>query len=217
MLGFGVFSLVKATISFDPRERSKLRDAVCVVGFYLAYIVLVGGDFKGTGRFLIPILAPLAFLAVTGTGNLSKDSRGGLFRGMITGACIGCALPGFEQMRAYAEHFARTWERQTAIAELLEAQGFPETEFQLAIHGAGIIPYYSGLRTLDLWGLNDAHIAQAESDDFGEGRAGHERSDYDYALSRRPLVILPEPLVALPYPQLASASTPASAQKSRPV
>ena len=60
------------------------------------------------------------------------------------------------------------------------------------MHGAGIIPYYSDLPTLDMWGLNDAHIAQAPSEDFGTGRAGHERNDYAYVLDQQPLLILPE-------------------------
>ena len=192
-----------------------LRDSLCLAVFYSSYITLVGGDFKGTGRFVIPILAPLAVLGVQSIQGLVDEQRRWVLRSAIVVGALACALPGVLQMRLFAEHFHGVWERQRAVAELLGAQDWPESDYILAIHGAGIIPYYSGVPSLDMWGLNDAHIAQAESEDFGEGRAGHERSDYAYVLSRKPLIILPEPNVALSYPAWAFPEGPS--RDERPI
>lgn len=62
----------------------------------------------------------------------------------------------------------------------------------LAVHAAGILPYYAELPTIDMWGLNDAHIARAPVEGLGSGIAGHERADYAYVLGRRPALILTE-------------------------
>jgi hypothetical protein len=56
----------------------------------------------------------------------------------------------------------------------------------LATNTAGSVPYYSRLRTIDMLGLNDAHIAHREVDDLGAGWVGHEKRDGAYVLSRRP-------------------------------
>jgi hypothetical protein len=199
LLLWGLFSVLRKGRPGLPAS-PQLRDSLCLSLFYIAYIALVGGDFKGTGRFVIPILAPLSVLAVESIFVWLEEDGGEILRKGVAVVALGCAIPGLGQMSDFAEHFHRTWLGQRAVAEFLGSQDWPEAEYELAIHGAGIIPYYSGLRSLDLWGLNDAHIAQAESEDFGSGRAGHERSDYAYALSRAPLLILPEPDVTLPYP-----------------
>jgi len=57
----------------------------------------------------------------------------------------------------------------------------------------GIIPYYSGLPTIDMWGLNDLHIAHKQIPDMGQKRPmGHEKTDPIYAFQRRPTYFLDE-------------------------
>ncbi|MCK5799252.1 MAG: hypothetical protein KAI47_18800 [Deltaproteobacteria bacterium] len=56
----------------------------------------------------------------------------------------------------------------------------------LATCAAGAIPYYSGLRTLDMLGLNDVHIAHMTVPNMGKGFPGHEKGDPKYILSKRP-------------------------------
>ncbi len=55
----------------------------------------------------------------------------------------------------------------------------------IAVSAAGVIPYFSGLPTLDLYGLTDRHIARQP---FTELRAltGHMKWDSKYALARQP-------------------------------
>nr|HPG57960.1 hypothetical protein [Candidatus Wallbacteria bacterium] len=60
----------------------------------------------------------------------------------------------------------------------------------LAINTAGIIPYYSKLRTIDMLGLTNRHIAMSPADNFGAGPAGHEKGDGKYILSKKPDIII---------------------------
>jgi hypothetical protein len=60
----------------------------------------------------------------------------------------------------------------------------------VAVDAAGAIPFFSGLRSLDMLGLNDAHIARHHDESFGRGVQGHEVGDGDYVLSREPDIIV---------------------------
>lgn len=55
----------------------------------------------------------------------------------------------------------------------------------VAVAPAGAIPFYSGLRTIDMLGLNDLYIAHKKVK-MGKGRTGHEKYDNTYVFSRRP-------------------------------
>jgi hypothetical protein len=58
--------------------------------------------------------------------------------------------------------------------------------------GAGAIAYYSQRRVIDLYGLNDLHIAHLAVANMGQGKPGHEKQDPHYVLDRRPDYILAE-------------------------
>ena len=57
----------------------------------------------------------------------------------------------------------------------------------IAVDAAGKIPYFSGLRTIDMLGLNDRHIASIEG--VAYRRPGHSKTDHDYVLARQPDLI----------------------------
>lgn len=58
----------------------------------------------------------------------------------------------------------------------------------LAIDAAGKVPYYSGLPTLDMLGLNDRHIGHRKMPEQPFNVA-HSKRDPDYVLSRNPQLI----------------------------
>jgi arabinofuranosyltransferase len=64
---------------------------------------------------------------------------------------------------------------------------------------AGSIAYYMNLKVIDMLGLNDIHIARTEVENPGMGRAGHEKGDGKYVLSREPEFILLGNVAVLPY------------------
>jgi hypothetical protein len=55
---------------------------------------------------------------------------------------------------------------------------------------AGSIAYHMNLRVIDMLDLNDAHIGHTSTADLGKSRAGHEKGDGKYVLSRSPDYIL---------------------------
>jgi hypothetical protein len=183
-----------------PRE-AHLREAAAMVAFVVVYVLAVGGDFKGTGRFVIPVLPAVAVLAqravdelVSHRGNAYRD---GIFAGLAAAALL-ASVPGFQAMRGFAEHFATDLQDRMLVGQTLK-QKLP-ADTLIAVHAAGILPYYAELPTLDMWGLNDAHIARADVENLGEGIAGHERHDYAYVLSREPHIILTEKDLVTPVP-----------------
>ena len=58
----------------------------------------------------------------------------------------------------------------------------------LAINAAGIVPFLSGLVTIDMLGLNDVHIAHVLA--RGAAARGHEKHDGRYVVARKPDLIL---------------------------
>ncbi len=166
--------------------------AALVVG-HLGYVTAVGGDFKPTGRFVLPVEAAMAVLAAETVVRLAAAAAPGLRWGGLAG--IGAALIGgtvrlepgvaFQAEERHADFMARR-----AVGEFLRRSFPPDT--LVAIHSAGAVPYYSRLPTIDMWGLTDAHIARAPVPEFGTGLAGHERSDPVYVFGRDPALYLPE-------------------------
>jgi arabinofuranosyltransferase len=81
--------------------------------------------------------------------------------------------------RINAEYFA--------VGRWLRESFPPDTT--IATNAAGIVPYESRLRTIDMLGLNDAHIAHRAVS--GRGALGHQKHDAGYVLAQRPAVIFP--------------------------
>jgi len=74
----------------------------------------------------------------------------------------------------------------TALGDYLKQTAPPNAT--LAIDAAGVVPFISRLSTLDMLGLNDAHIAHTATA-TGEGVAGHEKTDPAYILAQHPTYI----------------------------
>ncbi len=65
----------------------------------------------------------------------------------------------------------------------------------VAVGACGAIPYYSGLVTYDVLGLNDRHIAHMTMTGPATDAFGHEKGDGAYILSRKPTILMPLPLL----------------------
>jgi hypothetical protein len=78
--------------------------------------------------------------------------------------------------------------RRMPIAEWLREHTPPGA--LVALNPAGVIPYFSKLRTLDQLGLTDAHIAREGKHFTNDFLYGHNRYDSEYVLSRRPDVLI---------------------------
>lgn len=179
--------LVLATPLAVSRRQGAAVSAACW-GF-LVYVASVGGDFKPTGRFVLPVVSLMgAVVAVSMAGRSTRLQVG-------VAACLGLAtiarLPVvLETAQQWAEVRHANLEARRVVGEFLAENMPPETV--LAIHSAGAIPYYAGLPTIDMWGLTDKHIARAPVPPHHNGLVGHMRGDPSYVFENSPDIYLPE-------------------------
>lgn len=171
-------------------SRRTLPLASLVLGV-LAYILAVGGDFKPTGRFILPILPAMAALGAESAALLALGERR-LQRLVPLGLLLLLSpyLLVLQQADRWGAERHANLEARRTVGRFLSENLPPDTV--LAIHSAGVIPYYARLTTIDMWGLTNRTIARAPALRFGEGLAGHEKSDPAYVFSLEPDLYLPE-------------------------
>jgi len=171
------------------------------IAAYLAYVVYVGGD-RFEFRFLVPLLPLFYWLLAEGIAliaSVGKVRQGvrriafvvaaGLALTLWVSTYLGSTRPeakktrydiaSIEEIRAYAERRAREGK---FLRELIERRLLPD-DLVLCVTGAGAVPYYSGLPTVDLYGMNDTTIAHMEISE--RGVIAHEkRGSSDYMRER---------------------------------
>jgi arabinofuranosyltransferase len=163
-----------------------------LINVYLIYILAIGGDDQAVfgPRFLIPLLPAIYILGIGGIMGLTSrlDYRGQrlLRAGFISALVCTFALWSSIERQGYLglqNTMNRGW---ITLGHWLAIQAHPDDT--LAADAAGIIPFYTNLYTIDMFGLNDLHIAHLDVT-TGQGLAGHEKSDPAYILNRRPTYI----------------------------
>ncbi len=169
---------------------ARLLAPLVIVVSWLAYIMLVGGDFMEF-RLLVPV-TPFLFLLLA---HLVCAQVAPLLRGQTAlVALLVVALLAWSSV-----HHARTFRTQTAdqaldsipaLADFYKV--YPDGDWSVignalrrelatadalvALDAVGAIPWYSGLRTVDQLGLNDAFVAgHGLRADASYRRPGHQR------------------------------------------
>jgi arabinofuranosyltransferase len=167
------------------------RVGAATAGLYLACVALLGGDFKPTGRFVHPVTPCLALLAGEAMVALGRRVQGagrwGLAAALLA-VGLGGGITAAREAGVSARDRHANLEARRTLGEWIAAYFPPDAV--LAIHSAGAVPYYAGLRTIDMWGLTDPHIARRPA--AGTGMAGHEKTDAAYVFGRRPALYVPE-------------------------
>ena len=175
----------------SPSRRRALAPVALVWLVSAAGIVAVGGDFRPTWRFLVWTVPLLAVLAAAGVVALQRRlpprAAPGLMAG-LTVATLAWTWVGTQPARDFAA------QRRSDLIVLREAAAHLDRLVPpgalIATGPSGAIPWYTRRATLDMWGLNDAHIARRIMPDMGLGSPGHEKGDGAYVLGRQPDVIL---------------------------
>lgn len=198
---FGGFMFVVPFVFLSPpmlwleRRRIWIGYSVASVLSYVAYVVCVGGDFKPTYRFLLPV-TPFLYLWLQESVALISDfleskltpsrAKAMVFIGVTL--CLCWTFVSTERARGFAASRRSVLPMHTAAGRWL-GRNFPPDSV-LAADAVGVVPYYSGLTTIDMLGLTDLHIAHMELPEMGRVMAGHEKGDGLYVLAREPTVIL---------------------------
>jgi arabinofuranosyltransferase len=191
------FWIVAAILGATAGLRSKgARTATIVVAgatvLHLLWAVSVGGDGLRVHRFQVPVLAPLAFLvgmSFRSGWTASQATRRLGIAGAIA-AILAMTLSEWalhsEFLKALDAASLTYQEGNERLGRYLARTRSPDT--RIAVAAAGAIPYYSGLQTIDMYGLNDAHIAH---EPFPKARGSRlMKWDNDYVLSLRPDLIV---------------------------
>jgi arabinofuranosyltransferase len=152
-----------------------------LLGFtLLGYWIYVGGDVFAE-RFLI-ILLPIGIsLFLRNINNFEGVRRSRLLIGFMV-----LYLTSQGIFVALDQRFVYSWnkyDRWMSVGLFLRERYKTET---IAVDGAGKIPFYSRLASIDMLGLNDEYLGHKPVDFF---LVGHNKFDADYVLSRHPDLI----------------------------
>ncbi len=205
---YGVFFLLGVVALGRPdRADQRRRDlrllALVVCLFYALYVVKVGGDFMGLYRFILPVLplgavvlaeasrrlyarlrlalgpwVPASALAMVAAGFLLGSAHTSRQALTYVGADNGIDMPAY--LKRYAEE-------RIPVGQWLGAH--KASDDFATFGGAGVIPYYSEIPGIDVFGLVDATIAHDPRMTVSN-RPGHQKWGSDeYLLSRKPTLL----------------------------
>ena len=205
---YGILFLVLLVLAgWPPATDRRRRDlfalsALVSVAFTL-YVLKVGGDFMGLYRFILPVL-PLGAVCV-------QEAARTLYRRLSTFVLRpALAMAGIAGAVAF---LVSSWSVSVQATRISSDRGIDSPGYlkdyvaqripvgiwlsknarpgQLAsVGGAGVIPYYSGMRSFDCYGLVDETIAHDERMTTGNPRPGHSKWVADwYLFSRKPDII----------------------------
>lgn len=184
------------------RSRSAALFAAIVLA-HLAFVVFVGGDGLPMYRFFVPILGLLCLLVAWGGDEalrllkFTSKSRVAVAAVMVA-ACVWAARPNFTGVQyRYVQRDVQEVAAWSAIGAWFKENAQPMQT--IGVVPAGAIPWFSGMRALDLLGLNDTTIAHTVVP-MGTGTAGHEKFNVDYVLERKPEFLLLGAYVLAPVP-----------------
>ncbi|MDN6855248.1 hypothetical protein QO207_01510 [Pseudomonas sp. CAN2814] len=146
----------------------------------VGYFIYIGGDIYFE-RFLLSVI-PVGLFAVL---HLAAGVRQTPLKfALPLFALLAGSLVLHEDARfSYRE---KTYDMWYALGRFLK-QANPS--YLLAIDAAGKVPFYSGLPSLDLLGLNDRHIGRRTMPANIKFFTAHSKFDPDYVLSRNPELI----------------------------
>jgi len=161
-----------------------------LVVIYLLYCVYVGGDVFPGYRFLTPVM-PLLYLCFAYGIREFSNHPSARIKNITSSFLIFCICFQVLQLN-FREDYNRIYidrvsEVGRKVGVWLRKHIPPSTV--IALNPVGAIPYYSGLKTIDMLGLTDEYIAHHAKRVESE-YAGHEIGDGQYVLSRKPDIIV---------------------------
>jgi arabinofuranosyltransferase len=217
---YGAFIIIPPLVLLLRRPRQVWVDYFALlVGVYLLYVVSVGGDGLAFFRF-VAYIAPLIYVLVQeGFADLYERAQRASFSAAKRLALALVILVSLSftmrqtvfpllfgsQSRWYEPHSQLyfpgagdnryLWfdnyfvDRQAVAAKWLD-ENAPAGSLVASTPAGSIAYHLKGKKVIDMLGLNDEHIAHTTSEKLGYGRAGHEKGDGKYVLSRSPDYIL---------------------------
>ena len=189
------FLFLAALKTFFNKSNFKMIILSTVILLWLLYIVSVGGDFMEF-RFMVPILPLLFILIVWLTFVFIQRTwirltlillvlSGSLHHTLTFGKYMNTKfVETIDQLYGHVTH--DKWEK---IGNVLGRSFHYDQNISIATGAVGAITYYSRLRTIDWYGLNNRWIARYG--DFAGTRPGHQKiPTSSYLLQQRVNIII---------------------------
>lgn len=167
---------------------------VVYVATIISFIIFVGGDWMIGSRFIVPILPFLYLLVQEGAFEMTRllqdriKNRRKVMKVLVIVFCSFVALRGFSyslELRTLSFHNSK-WNQIKNVGIWMEKN--LSADSIVALGSAGLIPYYSKLRIIDMYGLMDKTIAR-KGKSYQDGKI-YTKTESSYVLSRDPDYIL---------------------------
>jgi hypothetical protein len=190
-----LFPLVSVVLERDRRRLLLFCFAVSVI----ACQIWVGGDAWSYWRMLVPSVVALVVLAVDGARQLILHLRRTARESLVVAFCLPCTAwglweanqPFMDELRLRTPAFFVSL-NQTGVKASIEIARAVDPRGSVAVMAAGTVPYYSGLRGVDVLGKSDRTIARMPAV-YVAGRTvvpGHKKYDLYHSIEKlRPDVI----------------------------
>ena len=189
MLAAFVPFIVLLLLAFRRNTRNRAVQAffltiIAVISFYL---VLIGGDiFPGYRHVLplIPLLCAAAGITMMDVKDRTLKKKAVYYPAAFLLLLFVFGVQFADNRNRDGKHERWEWNCM-GLGQTLQ-KGFHKEQPYMATTAAGALPYYAGLPTLDMLGLNDYYLPRHPPADFGKGYIGHELGDADYYLRQSP-------------------------------
>ena len=189
--GSVLFFLIIVPFIFKNRFQKRHGIILTTIFSYLFFIIYCGGDWMPIYRFFVPIIPLLMIMINEGLIIIFEklklndiDFKKRDFAALIVVLVLVTNLY-FERKETlpimYAVRTGTLTGQYEEVAKWMKTNLPADSVFAGA--EAGIIPYYSGFKFIDIIGLVDAHVAHQPGQ-------MHEKTDVDYVLGRQPDFIL---------------------------
>ncbi|GEM_PF-434450 len=180
---------------YHPRLRGWIFLHLSCIGFWLAYVVAIGGDHFPGHRHILLVVAICSNLITIALVRAWSAAQGLTRIYRLPLGAASCALllgvPSFMELQErdpdYQMGTLARWQWDAEPLGKLFARGFSKEQPLWAVTAAGCMPYFSNLPSLDMLGLNDRHIARQPAD-LSQPLA-HDHGDGIYVLDRKPDLI----------------------------
>jgi hypothetical protein len=170
-----------------------------LLAFNILYVFYVGGDFMEF-RFFVPVI-PMFFILIVLTFREMKQKvlitilsliipAGSLSHAFTFKSESGHQLFSIKELNGQIYNDNFSWMK---IGKYFNKY-FNNSDITIATTAAGVIPYYSNLRTIDMHGLSDRQIARSSINT--SKRPGHQKlAAFEYLLEKDVNILVGHPFV----------------------
>ncbi len=182
------------------RINQEITILLALIMLWLGYVLYVGGDFMEF-RFMVPILPPMFIVVVWLIFFVIKRLPEqqillliiilGLVHHPLTfhSSLLRTHQVTIAGLQGHLENEAENWDE---IGKVIGAAFHYSPDVTIAVTPSGAIPYYSGLQTIDMLGLNDDWVARNGLPYLS--MAGHERiATFEYLLQQKVNLLIGHP------------------------